>query len=67
MRSIALALLCSVAALLVLASRGPAQSSYRCPGFEPYPPVGCKGPARCACEADGNCRWVFDCDEGSAR
>jgi hypothetical protein len=38
------------------------QSSYRCPGIEPYPPVGCKGKPRCLCDSDGRCSWVFDCD-----
>jgi hypothetical protein len=41
-----------------------AQSNYRCPGFEPHPPAGCSGPPRCLCDADGNCRWFFDCSKG---
>jgi hypothetical protein len=39
-----------------------AQSGFRCPGFEPAPPVGCKGPARCQCDEAGRCGWWFDCD-----
>ena len=53
-----------VAALIVIttsASAAGAQSN--CPGFEPFPPVGCKGPPRCLCDAEGRCGWVFDCDE----
>jgi hypothetical protein len=53
-----------LAVWLLLAPHGAcAQSNYRCPGFEPYPPSGCKGPPRCLCDSDGNCRWWFACDE----
>jgi hypothetical protein len=61
MRNLLLALLI-VASATVTAG---AQSSYRCPGFEPHAPPGCNGPPRCMCDADGNCRWFFDCDKGS--
>jgi len=60
---ILLAFLFNVVVFWLLLAPAPAQSNYRCPGFEPYPPVGCRGPARCLCDADGNCRWWFECDE----
>lgn len=55
----------SVLAAALLAASGPltAQSSYRCPGFEPHAPPGCSGPPRCWCTADGECKWWFDCDK----
>lgn len=41
-------------------------SSWKCPGFEPAAPPGCRGAPRCLCDADGSrCGWVFDC--GSER
>jgi hypothetical protein len=43
-----------------------AQSNYRCPGFEPFPPVGCHGKPRCMCDEAGRCGWVFDCGRGVA-
>jgi hypothetical protein len=65
MKYIAVALLIDIAVLWLLLGPAPAgsDSSYHCPGFEPYPPVGCKGPPRCLCDQDGNCRWWFACDE----
>jgi hypothetical protein len=38
-------------------------SSWHCPGFEPSAPPGCRGVPRCLCDADGNCRLWFTCDE----
>jgi hypothetical protein len=49
--------------LWLMLGPAPAQPAYRCPGFTPHPPVGCKGPPRCLCDADGRCGWVFACDE----
>jgi hypothetical protein len=48
---------------LVLGGHAHAQSSYRCPGFEPAAPVGCHGSPRCMCDAGGRCSWVFDCGD----
>jgi hypothetical protein len=52
-------------ALILAASASAAgadsDSSYHCPGFRPAPPVSCKGPARCLCDSEGRCSWVFDC------
>jgi hypothetical protein len=58
---LAAALLICAVELLKCAHAG-SDSSYHCPGFEPYPPVGCKGKPRCICDADGHCSWVFDCN-----
>jgi hypothetical protein len=31
-------------------------------GLKPLAPLGCSSAnARCVCDADGQCRWVFDC------
>lgn len=31
-------------------------------GLKPLAPLGCSAEnARCVCDADGQCRWVFDC------
>ena len=31
-------------------------------GIKPIPPIGCDSDdARCVCDAEGNCEWVFDC------
>lgn len=31
-------------------------------GLMPLPPLGCsRADARCECDGDGNCHWVFDC------
>jgi hypothetical protein len=64
MKYIIAALIIDALALWLMLGPAPAQSNYRCPGFEPFPPVGCKGPPRCLCDADGkDCRWWFTCDE----
>jgi hypothetical protein len=48
-----------LAALMILISASAAiassDSSYHCPGIEPYPPVSCHGQPRCLCDADGRC------------
>ena len=30
-------------------------------GLKPIRPVNCKGNAICACDANGNCAWVWNC------
>jgi hypothetical protein len=36
-------------------------SGFNC-GLMPLPPLGCsRADARCECDEEGNCRWVFDC------
>lgn len=49
-----------VIALLIVVAASPAVAA-NC-GFKPFAPFGCKSEnARCVCDADGNCQWVFDC------
>jgi hypothetical protein len=64
MRFLIWALAFNVLVLWLLIGPAPAgsDSSYHCPGFEPYPPVGCKGPPRCLCDSENRCGWVFACD-----
>jgi hypothetical protein len=62
-RFLFLAVLFNVLVLWLMLGPASAQSSYKCPGFEPFPPVGCHGRPRCLCDSDGRCGWVFACDE----
>jgi hypothetical protein len=48
---------------LLLGSHAHAQSAYKCPGFEPAAPVGCRGPPRCMCDEAGRCSWIFNCSD----
>lgn len=48
--------------VLALGGTGPALADSMTCGLKPLAPLGCSSSnARCICEADGQCRWVFDC------
>jgi hypothetical protein len=63
MRYFGLVLSIMLLAMWLLLSHAPAQSAYKCPGFEPAPPVGCRGAPRCLCDEAGRCGWVFNCSD----
>jgi hypothetical protein len=56
------AIVTAIAVLLIIATVGTAHAqSIQC-GIRPIPPIGCKmNSARCVCNAQGQCDWVFDC------
>lgn len=49
-------------AVLGLSGTSPVLANTMACGLKPLAPLGCSASnARCVCEADGQCRWVFDC------
>lgn len=51
-----------VLALLLLGTASPVLADALACGLKPLAPLGCSASnARCVCDADGNCHWVFDC------
>jgi len=49
-------------AVLFATSALPATANTMACGLKPLAPLGCSSSdARCICDAQGNCKWVFSC------